>query len=43
MPSSLDAADAAKVRESAVARGLTAWVMGEVVSGSGKVILNAGA
>jgi hypothetical protein len=35
-----DAAGAAKVRASAAARVMAAWVMGEVVSGTGKVILN---
>jgi phosphoribosylformylglycinamidine cyclo-ligase len=35
-----DAAGAAKVRASAAARGMAAWVMGEVVSGTGQVILN---
>jgi phosphoribosylformylglycinamidine cyclo-ligase len=34
-----DAAGAARVRESAQAGGTAAWVMGEVVPGSGKVIL----
>jgi phosphoribosylformylglycinamidine cyclo-ligase len=38
-----DAAGAARVRESAQAGGTAAWVMGEVVSGSGRVILNEGA
>ncbi len=37
-----DAAGAAKVRESAAARGVAAWVMGEVVSGTGRVVLNGG-
>jgi phosphoribosylformylglycinamidine cyclo-ligase len=34
-----DAAGATRVRESAAASGMAAWVMGEVVSGTGKVIL----
>jgi phosphoribosylformylglycinamidine cyclo-ligase len=38
-----DAAGAARVRESAAASGIAAWVMGEVVHGSGRVVLNAGA
>jgi phosphoribosylformylglycinamidine cyclo-ligase len=38
-----DSAGAAKVRESAAARGVAAWVMGEVVSGNGRVVLNGGA
>src|ERR1019366_4566536 len=38
-----DAAGAARVRESAAASAMAAWAMGEVVSGTGKVVLNAGA
>ena len=38
-----DAAGATRVRESAAASGVAAWAMGEVVSGTGKVVLNAGA
>ncbi|MFI5310599.1 MAG: phosphoribosylformylglycinamidine cyclo-ligase [Gemmatimonadales bacterium] len=35
-----DTAGAARVRESAKASGVAAWVMGEVIPGSGRVVLN---
>jgi phosphoribosylformylglycinamidine cyclo-ligase len=38
-----DEKGAAQVREQAAAQGVAAWMMGEIVAGSGKVVLNEGA